>query len=312
MPGDLSSGSLEKAPDNATNPPQWTLADSWIWARCQELIRDVDRFFLNHQYGEAGRQIYDFFWGEFADWYLEIAKKQINEGGDRAFYTARTLTRIIDISLRLLHPFTPFITEEIWGHLKTACQEKSNLFSPQEGWADALMIAKWPKAQNAEGWEDEKIKTFTLIQEIVRGIRNVRTEKKLPPSKKIAAIIAAGNQSQTLIDQKTTIAILSGLDLNRFEIHEYLPEKPVDSTPIVISGVDIYLSLSELVDNEAEIARLTKELQEIKIQIDRLEQLLGSSFAEKAPPQVIAKEKEKLSNYKNSAEKLIVQINLLK
>ncbi|NTW42991.1 MAG: valine--tRNA ligase [Anaerolineaceae bacterium] len=305
-------GTLEKAPDNAINPPQWTLADSWIWARCQEMIRDVDRLFLNHQYGEAGRQIYDFFWGEFADWYLEIAKLQINEGGDRAFYTARTLTRIIDISLRLLHPFTPFITEELWGHLKTSCQEKSSSFSPPEGWADALMIAKWPTAQNPEGWEDEKIKTFALIQDIVRGIRNVRTEKKLPPSKKITATIAAGFHCQTLIDQKTTIAFLSGLDLNRFEIHASLTEKPVDSTPIVITGVDIYLSLNELVDNDAEVARLTKELLEINNQIDRLEQLLDSSFAEKAPPQVVAKEKEKLSTYKNSAEKLTVQINLLK
>jgi valyl-tRNA synthetase len=214
--------------------------------------------------------------------------------------------------LRLLHPFTPFITEELWGHLKTACQEKSSSFSPPEGWSDALMIAKWPTAQNPEGWEDEKIKTFALIQDIVRGIRNVRTENKLPPSKKIAATIAAGFHRKTLTDQKTTIAFLSGLDLNRFEIHASLTEKPVDSTPIVITGVDIYLSLNELVDNDAEVARLTKELLEINNQIDRLEQLLDSSFAEKAPPQVVAKEKEKLSTYKNSAEKLTVQINLLK
>ena len=81
-------------------------------------MRDVERLFAVHQYGEAGRQIYDFFWGEFADWYVEIAKLQLAEGGDRAFYTAQTLARVLDTCLRLLHPFTPFVTEELWGHLK--------------------------------------------------------------------------------------------------------------------------------------------------------------------------------------------------
>jgi valyl-tRNA synthetase len=88
---------LGQSPQQPQAAPDWTLADSWIWARLQSLVQDVERLFSNFQYGEAGRQIYDFFWGEFADWYVEIAKLQLNQGGDRAFYTAYTLARVLTI-----------------------------------------------------------------------------------------------------------------------------------------------------------------------------------------------------------------------
>ncbi len=115
------------------------------------LVRDVERLFQGYQYGEAGRQIYDFFWSEFADWYVEIAKLQLAEGGDRAFYTARTLVQVLDISLRLLHPFTPFITEELWGHLKRASVAHSPRMASTADWADALIIARWPEPRTLEG-----------------------------------------------------------------------------------------------------------------------------------------------------------------
>lgn len=107
-------------------------------------MRDVERLFGNYQYGEAGRQIYDFFWSEFADWYLEIAKLQLNAGGDRAFYTARTLVWILDICLRMLHPFTPFVTEELWGHQTGGCRPFRR--AGANGWlargADDLCLAR--------------------------------------------------------------------------------------------------------------------------------------------------------------------------
>jgi valyl-tRNA synthetase len=305
-------GSLEKIPASPTKEAQWTLADSWIWARCQQLIREVERLFSNHQYGEAGRQIYDFFWSEFADWYVEIAKNQINEGGDRAFYTGQTLVRVLDICLRLLHPFTPFLTEELWGHLKEACAEKFASLAPQIVWADALMISKWPEAQAVEGWEEEKIKSFNVIQEIVRGIRNARTDKKIAPSRKLPAAIAAGDKTGIVTEQITTIATLSALDPKRLKVVKSLAEKPQDSTPIITAGMEIYLTLSELLDNSAETTRLSKELQEVNTQIERLENLLSSSFAQKAPAPVVEKERERLANFKESAEKIIAQLKLLK
>jgi len=304
-------GNLDKTPDKPSQKPEWTLADSWIWARMNQLIRDVERLFGNHQYGEAGRQIYDFFWSEFADWYLEIAKIQIAENPDRAFYTVQTLIKVMDNSLRLLHPFTPYVTEELWGHLKSACQEKSEYFSPKSGWEKALIIAKWPEAQEIEGWEEEKIKNFTMIQEIVRNIRNIRTEKKIPPSKKIPATIIAGDKFETINDQATTIIALSNLDKNETRIFKDLEEKPANQTSVVISGVELFLPLDDLIDVGAEKARINKELYEVQNQIARLENLLNSPFGEKAPAAVVLKEKEKLSQFIETANKLKQQLDNL-
>jgi valyl-tRNA synthetase len=303
-------GNLEKVPEKATKAPEWTLADSWIWARTNQLIRDVERLFSNHQYGEAGRQIYDFFWSEFADWYLEIAKIQLSEFQDRAFYTAQTLVKVMDNCLRLLHPFTPFVTEELWGHLKSACIEKSEEFSPKTGWEKALIIANWPKAQDVEGWEEDKILDFNLIQEIIKAIRNIRTEKKIPPSKKISATIIAGEKFDIVYDQLATIISLAGLEKTT-TIQKELEEKPINQTSVVISGVEIFLPLEELIDIDAEKERIEKELIEVKNQIIRLETLLSSPFAEKAPQAVVQKETEKLKQFQETFKKLEGQLGNL-
>ncbi|MFN2159668.1 MAG: valine--tRNA ligase, partial [Anaerolineales bacterium] len=131
--------------------PDWSLADSWIWACLQGLVRDVDRLFQNYQYGEAGRQIYDFFWGDFADWYIEIAKLQLRKGGSAAYFTTYSLARVLELCLRMLHPFTPFVTEELWGHLKSAVLE-SPLAAELPDWPEALMIASWPEPRPPESW----------------------------------------------------------------------------------------------------------------------------------------------------------------
>ena len=109
-----------------------TLADSWISAKLQRLIRDVERFFQNFQYGEAGRQIYEFIWSDFADWYVEIAKEQM-KNDETQIATVETLAHVFDTSLRLLHPFTPFVTEEIWGHLRSAPRSLQSRVSQKIG-----------------------------------------------------------------------------------------------------------------------------------------------------------------------------------
>ncbi|PKO06788.1 MAG: valine--tRNA ligase [Chloroflexi bacterium HGW-Chloroflexi-3] len=304
-------GNLDKTPEKPSQKPQWTLADSWIWARMNQLLRDVERLFSNHQYGEAGRQIYDFFWSEFADWYLEIAKIQIAENPDRAFYTVQTLVKVMDNSLRLLHPFTPYVTEELWGCLKSACLEKTEHFTPRQGWEKALIIARWPEAKEIEGWEEEKIRNFNIIQEIVRTVRNIRTEKKLPPSKKIPATIVAGEKFEIIMDQLNTIIALANLDKKETSIFKDLEEKPINQTPVVISGVELFLPLEDLIDVDAEKERINKELSEIQSQITRLENLLNSPFGEKAPAAVVQKEKEKLSQFTETSIKLKQQLDNL-
>ncbi len=304
-------GSLEAAPKNAAAKPDWTLADSWIYARLQFLVKEVDRLFSTYQYGEAGRQIYDFLWSEYADWYLEIAKLQINDGGDRAFYTLQTLVAILDACLRLLHPFTPFVTEELWGHLKAALTEYPELYAPAEGWAEALMVARFPEPRPVEGWEDQKVADFNTIQEIVRAIRNLRADKKVTPGKRIPAILAAGDKLEVLQGQARVLSSLAYLDPAALTIVDTLAEKPQGAVGMVVGGIEVYLPLAGLVDIESERARLEKELAEVQAQIERLENLLKSDFARRAPPTLVEKERQRLAGFLETANKLKDQIKSL-
>ncbi|MBN2045615.1 MAG: valine--tRNA ligase [Anaerolineales bacterium] len=305
----LVLGLLHQSPTEGNlDEIDWTLADSWIWARLRQVTHDIERLFTAYQYGEAGRQIYDFFWSEFADWYLEIAKLQVAEGGLRARKTAQALVKVLDTVLRMLHPFTPFVTEELWGRLKAATQDHSPEMCPSEGWEQALIIARWPEPSAFEGWEDKAAKDFGLVREIVRAIRNLRAEKQVKPGNLISATIAAGEQAEMLAAQAGTITALSHLDPHRFEITSTLDEKPAGSTALVVGTTEIYLPLADLVDPVEEQARLHKELEETQSQIDRLEKLLNSPFAQKAPPDVVGKEQEKLAGFKQTAEKIKSQL----
>ncbi|MFN8432694.1 MAG: valine--tRNA ligase [Anaerolineales bacterium] len=285
----------------------YTLADSWIWARLQTLINDVERQFQNFQYGQAGQQIYDFIWSDFADWYVEIAKQELAAGGSRAARAADTLARVFDMALRLLHPFTPFVTEEIWGHLHSAVRE-SPLKEICQDWPDALITAKWPEPRDPEGWEAKAIEDFELIQEIVRSIRNLRAEKSVAPSKKIAASISAGAKADLLNQQSKVVAALASLDHSQLAIHSSLKEKPADAAALVVGSVEIYLPLAGMVDLASEKTRLEKELKEAESHIQRLENLLNGDFANKAPAALIQKERDKLAAYKDTAEKIKAQL----
>ena len=301
---------LEQAPSSPKNDPDWTLADSWIWARMQNLIRDVERLFQNYQYGEAGRQIYDFFWSEFADWYLEIAKLQLAEGGDRAFYTAATLVRVLDLSLRLLHPFTPFVTEELWGHLKRSASAHSDKLGPINGWEAALIVARWPEPRDKEVWEADKVTDFSLIVDVVKAIRNLRSEKNVKPDRRIPALLVSEEHTAVLEHQSNTIAALARLDRESMTILKNLDGKPEGTIALVVGSVEVYLPLAGLVDISEERARLEKDLAETQSQIDRLEKLLSSPFAEKAPNEVVQKERDKLAGYQETAEKLRMQLDI--
>jgi valyl-tRNA synthetase len=147
-----------------------------------------------------------------------------------------------------------------------------------------------------------------LIQEIVRSIRNLRAEKGVPPSRKIPASISAGNRLDLLESQKSVIASLAGLDQSQISILESLPEKPADSAVLVVGSVEIHLPLAGIVDLAEEKSRLEKELKEAEAHIERLEKLLSSDFANKAPAALVQKEREKLANYKETAGKIRAQL----
>jgi valyl-tRNA synthetase len=297
-------GSLQGSP---SAEPAWSLADSWIWARLQSLIREVERLFQAYQYGEAGRQIYDFFWGEFADWYVEVAKLQVAQGGKRAFNTLQTLARVLDMCLRMLHPFTPFVTEELWGHLRRAVLA-SPLADLAKDWPEVLISAGWPQPRPPEGWEDAKEADFALVQDIVRAIRNARAEKKVKPGKRIPATLIGGRRTGLLREQSGVIAALAHLDDSRLTISESLAQRPEGDIALVVGTVAIYLPLADLVDVSEERNRLEKELAETQAQITRLEKLLAGDFAGKAPAPVVQKERGKLAAYQETAMKIQAQL----
>jgi valyl-tRNA synthetase len=285
----------------------WTLADSWIWARMQQLVRDVERLFGSHQYGEAGRQIYEFFWSDFADWYVEVAKLQMQRAKNRE-QTVVTLARVLDLCLRLLHPFTPFVTEELWGHLRRALLA-SPLKDLAKDWPEMLIVAPWPEPRPEEGWEADKVADFALLQEIIRSIRNLRAEQNVKPGRRIPATVVAGPKTALLKDQAKGIAALAHLDESHLSIVASQVKKPEGSISLVAGPVEIYLPLAGLVDLDEERARLEKELADIQTQIDRLEKLLAGEFAGKAPAAVVQKERDKLAAYRDTAKKLKAQLS---
>jgi len=294
---------VNKIDEPIVDDPKWTLADSWIWARMKQTVNSVNGLFENYQFGEAGRQVYEFLWNDFADWYLEASKRQLAQGGDKAAYTAIILSDVLGLMLRLLHPFTPFVTEALYGYLKTAAVNNPVIFNPETEVAEHLMVARWPERIAEEGWEEEAIKNFELVQEIVRSIRNLRSEYKIEPNKPLGAVIVSKTRSEFLQQEKHLLYDLGGLKQDGVEIVDSnLPNG--DMTPLVVEDVEIYLDLADSGDSEADRQRLEKELGEVESHIARLEKLLLSPFAQKAPEKVVEAEREKLAGYQSSAAKL--------
>ncbi len=343
---DASRLTFERGAD-ARQTSNVTLADSWILDRLDQVIAEVTRLIEEYQFGQAGLLVYEFFWGEYADWYIEIAKLQLAEGGDRAWSTAQNLVTVLDACLRLLHPYTPFVTEEIWQNLRAACLEhgirlltagvpfgsrplaapgvEASAGAPGE-WEEALIVARWPldfrfsiaefglpadPKSEIQNPKSKILSDFALFQDIVRAIRNARAEKGVPPGRKIAALIAAGGKTDLLASQRANLAALAGLDDGELQI---VAQPPAVSEPaggsnvaLVVGPVEIFLPLAGMVDLEAERARLGKQLADTEAQIARLEKLLESDFARRAPDAVVHKERNKLAALRETREKLAGQ-----
>ena len=295
---------VDRAGEKPIEAPVWTLPDSWIWARLKQVVNSVNALFENYQFGEAGKQIYEFFWSEFADWYLEASKRQLSEGGDRAYFSAYGLAQVLDVMLRLLHPFTPYVTEALWGYLKQACLDAGLPMKTKEGWEEALILARWPERMEMEGWEDEIIKDFNTTQDLIRAIRNLRSEYKIEPSRKLHAVFVSAEQQILLESQKLVLCDLAGLDADLTEIRVEKPDEQSGMAGLVVNEIEIFVQLADAKDDAAEEDRLRKELAELESQVARLEGLLASPFAQKAPEKIVQAEREKLETYKVSVEKL--------
>jgi len=276
------------------------LPDRWILSRINRLSGDVFRLIESYQYGEAGRQIRDFLWDEFCDWYIEATKVRLyadeTEGTAEAKSAAQAvLVSVLEQAMRLLHPFMPFVTEVIWQALPQAIKQ-----------GDALIVAPWPMQDSAR-LDDEAEAQMGVVMDMVRGIRNVRAEYNVAAGKRVAATVAAAGLVGVLDENREVLVSLARLDAAKVTIVGRC-EPLTQSASVVVGDVVIYLPLAGMVDLAAERARLEKELSNLTQRIGGSEKRLAGPFAERAPTNVVQRERDKLAEMKVEAEQLAEQI----
>ena len=263
-----------------------SLTDRWILSRLATLEGEVARLVAGWQLGEAGRQLYDFLWNEYCDWYIEASKPRLYDGDEQESQATRqVLAYVLERSLRLLHPFMPFVTEAIWQNLPGIGDA-----------AEALIIARYPTAQNraAEaGVDEESEDAFGRVQETVRAIRNARAEYEVEPSRRITALISADGYTDTLRDSLPVLASLARLDTEQTTVGESL-DAPDKAVTLTAGGITTYLPLAGLVDLDAERARLEKEMANVEKQLQRVNGMLANEkFTSKAPDEVVERERSR-------------------
>lgn len=275
-----------------------TLADRWILNRLARLTGEVTRLLNEFQLGEAGRQINEFFWADYCDWYVEIAKVQLQQGDEQTrLATVGVLRAVLDQSLRLLHPFMPFVTEEVWQYLYKTSE------ADQERWpASALIVASWPVA-HAEAKDELSEREFTLLQEIIVRIRDARNQASVEPSRRVQVILAAGGQLEMLTAQSSLIETLARTE--KPQLVAQLPEKPEKAMSLLAGNIEIYLPLAGLLDVQKELARLDKELAATELDMARIQsKLANEAFVSRAHPEVVQKERGRLLEQEERLQKL--------
>lgn len=273
-------------------------ADKWILERYRTTTIDVTRFLEKYELGEAARTLYDFIWNEFCDWYIELAKLRLYKetGGEK--YTAQyVLTHVLGGMMQLLHPFMPFITEEIWQHLP--------------GEKGSVMLSSWPNAKSMDAFSREAA-DMSLIMEVIRSVRNIRAEMSVPLGKKINIIFMAGKESQAILTKGE--GYIGGLcQAEKVEFFDPDQEKPDQAAASVVKDIQIYLPLRDLIDLDKEIARLEKEVGNMDKELERLNgKLHNENFLAKAPAEVVAKEKTKAEEYQTKKLALLERLEMLK
>ena len=267
----------------------YTLADKWILSRLQDTVKDVTGLLERFELGEAGRAIYDFIWSEVCDWYIEIAKPRLynKEAAAERATAQHVLATVLVSAMKLLHPYMPFITEEIYQCL------------PHE--AESIMISKWPVAdENLIDPEAER--GMNAIMDSIKAIRNMRAEVNANPGKKIPAIMLVSEDLREVVaNNDSYIKLLGGID--NLELRPLNGEKPENAMAAVVTGIEVYLPLAGLIDVEKETQRLSKELAAMEKDLQRAGgKLNNAGFLAKAPEDVIAKERAKYEELSGKIE----------
>lgn len=267
----------------------YTLADKWILSRLQDTVKDVTGLLERFELGEAGRAIYDFIWSEVCDWYIEIAKPRLynKEAAAERATAQHVLATVLVSAMKLLHPYMPFITEEIYQCL------------PHE--AESIMISKWPVADESL-IDPEAERGMNAIMDSIKAIRNMRAEVNANPGKKIPAIMLVSEDLREVVAHNDIyIKLLGGID--NLELRPLNGKKPENAMAAVVTGIEVYLPLAGLIDVEKETQRLSKELAAMEKDLQRAGgKLNNAGFLAKAPEDVIAKERAKYEELSGKIE----------
>ncbi|MBM3149701.1 MAG: class I tRNA ligase family protein, partial [Chloroflexi bacterium] len=270
------------------------MEDRWILSRLNRLIISVDKLMEEYQFGEAERQLNDFFWGEFCDWYIEIAKIRLTDSESSPL---PVLAFVLETVLRLLHPFMPFITEELWQGLRQRLP-KGVMES------DSIVIAPYPVGD--ESFIDvEAERVMESVVEIIRSIRNARAEHKVAPAKWVEARVYADNLSPAIAAQSKAIEVLAKAKPLAVLSRGQRQAQEEKALVFVLKEAEVVLPLAGMVDVAAERKRLGKEIEGMQGEIVRLTQRLGDrAFTSKAPAAVVEKERNKLETLKDKLQRL--------
>nr|WP_200934664.1 valine--tRNA ligase [Exiguobacterium sp. Leaf187] len=274
-----------------------SLADKWILTRLQTTIDDVTRLSDKYEFGEAGRILYHFIWEDFCNWYIEMAKLPLNGEDEAAKQTTRSvLAYTLDRIMRLMHPFMPFITEEIWQHL------------PHEG--ETITRAAWPTREASLDFP-EAVPAFEAVQNVIRSVRNIRAEVNAPMSKQIQLFIST-NDARVQDDLSSNSSYLQKFtNASELRIEEQMPA-PEKAMSAIVTGAELFIPLADLINIEEEIARLNKELVKYTKEVERVEKKLNNpGFVGKAPAHVIDEEKAKALDYTEKRQAVEARINEL-
>lgn len=264
------------------------LSDKWILSRLQKTIKNVTNAIEQYEFNLAAREIYNFFWDEFCDWYIEVSKPRLKT--EEKHLVQNVLVTVLDNSLKLLHPFMPFITEELWQKLPTS--------------GESITVSEWPKV-NDKLIDNISEKRFSLLMNIIKGIRNVKAEINIPQSQKVNI---SSNHDFTE-EEKLYIRTLGNVE--NIKISDQKPEK--SASAFVNNELEVYVELGNLIDIETEINRLNKKIEKLEKDAQKFRiKLSNKKFLEGAPEEIVEEAKEKLANIEEQIKKIKNIITSLK
>lgn len=276
---------------------EWQLSDKWILSRLNKTVKEVARLFDGFEFGEAGRALYNFIWNDFCDWYIEMAKEDLNGSDEKLKHnTQNILCYVLDQTLRLMHPIMPFVTEKIW------------LTMPHDG--KSLVTAAYP-VEHPEFDNPEAEKQMDNLIELIKAVRNSRASVNAPMSSAIDILIRTTSEDTKSVFDANVEYINRFCHPKKLEISADV-EAPALSMTSVITGAEVYLPLADLIDLNEEHARLEKEASKLEKEVERGEKKLSNErFVANAPAEVVNSEKEKLAGYRSKLEATKLRIEQL-